>query len=347
MTYENILARCLEKCPSDLDTREGGFIYTVLAPICFEISNIYFEMQNMLELSFIETSFGEYLDRISKSFAMTRKEAVKNIKKANIISEEEIIGENFSVDKYVFQVLEKQSEGVYLIEATEFGTEYNNISGKLSSVMNLTGIVSAEIMENYILASDIEGDEDFRARILSRINTKPYGGNVEDYREKTLSIPSVKYAYIFTGDKAMAGNVHIIISGENKSAVLDNVINECLVMFNGDEDNAGVAPIGHNVSVSTNNFADIDISFAMKTKGSFEIISNSVKTKINEYIDSLEFYDDTISIAKLLAKIFTDDKILDVKELRVNGFDTNFILSKEIDNFEVAKIRNISITSLN
>ena len=63
MTYENILASMLSKVSSDIDKREGSIIYDALAPCAFQLAQTYFSLSNYIDLFFVDTAVGEYLDR--------------------------------------------------------------------------------------------------------------------------------------------------------------------------------------------------------------------------------------------------------------------------------------------
>ena len=53
----------LDKVPNILDKREGSVIYNALAPAAVELAQKYIELDTFLDLVFVTTSSGEYLDR--------------------------------------------------------------------------------------------------------------------------------------------------------------------------------------------------------------------------------------------------------------------------------------------
>lgn len=345
MEYEKILERCLEKVPDDLDKREGSFMYTALAPLCFEIANMYCEMQNMLDLSYIETAYGEFLDKVSKVFGLTRNEQIKNQKIAKIVTDDDIISQKFNYDEYIFIVLEKLNSDEYIIEANDYSTEYNDVFGELKSIMNLTTINSAEILSNYVLASNTEEDEHFRSRVIDRIYSKPFGGNISDYQEKILEVSGVSFANVFTAYELDAGHVHIIIAGENKEAIDADICNNCEILFNGDENNIGIAPIGHNVTISSCTKKEIEISIDVllsSTANETKILSD-IKENISLYINDIDFSESVISIMKIATIVLLDTDAIDTSNILINGSPYNLELSKKYDLFEVCDVKNITI----
>ena len=63
MTYENILQGMLNRVPDDIDKREGSVIYDALAPAAYFLADQYFQLSNFVDLVFLDTAVGEYLDR--------------------------------------------------------------------------------------------------------------------------------------------------------------------------------------------------------------------------------------------------------------------------------------------
>lgn len=348
MTYDEILNRCLEKVPDDIDVREGSFMYTAIAPVCFELSNAYFEMQNMLDLAFVDTSYEDYLDKVAVMVGVTRYDAVNTQKIAEIICNGDIIGEKFSCDEYLFEVISNIDGDNYVIRADEYNSSIDNLTGDLYSIMNLTTVESATIVGNYILSSAKEDDETLRARIKEKLFEKPFGGNVSDYKDTILERDAISYAHIFTGYDAGASNVRVIIAGADKTKLDDSICDQLELYFNGDDENIANAPIGHNVSVSSCDDAEITVECTVEcvSGANFDNVSIGACERISEYISELGFENDTISIMKIVACILDDDTILDVSNVLINGLSENFKLVKSFDSFEVAKISDITINQL-
>ncbi len=61
MTYEVILQRMLDRVPDTMNKREGSIIYDALAPAAVELALAYIQFDMMLNESFADTAFMEYL----------------------------------------------------------------------------------------------------------------------------------------------------------------------------------------------------------------------------------------------------------------------------------------------
>lgn len=348
MTYDEILNRCLEKVPDDIDVREGSFMYTAIAPVCFELSNAYFEMQNMLDLAFVETSYEDYLDKVAVMVGITRYDAVNTQKLAEIVCSGDIIGEKFSCGEYIFEVISHADGDNYIIKAMDYDTSIDNLTGELYSILNLTSVESATIIGNYILSSAKEDDETLRQRIKEKLFEKPFGGNIADYKDTVLGFDGISFVHIFTGYDVGASNVKVIIAGAEKAILDDNICEELATYFNGDDENIACAPIGHNVSVASCETLDVSVECTVEcvSGSNFENISIGVRERISLYISELGFENDTISIMKIVACILDDDSILDVSNVLINGENQNYKLLKTFDTFEVAKISNVTVNQL-
>lgn len=344
--YEEFLERCLQKMPDDIDKREGSIVYTLLAPLCYELANIYFEMSNFLELSFLGTSYGDYLDKIGVLYNVERFSEVLNEKTAKIVTTDDILGLTFYVGTYNFVVTENLGDDLYILQASEFSLEYNSIVGELYCALNSQEITEAYIMDNITLAEEAEDDESYRVRILEKITTKPYGGNIADYEEKVLDVSGVSYAKVFTGTDDAPGYVNIVVAGVDKIPVSDDIITNVNELFNGTESTEGVAPIGHIVIAKTTSYVDLDISVAISTAQNFDSVKEAITTRITEYISGLSFESDIVSINKILAQVFLDDDIIDASNLTLNGLNENYILEKTLENYEIARVVNISVEQI-
>ena len=63
MYYEQILSNMLNKLPDNYDKRQGSILYDILAPCALELAAYYQTLEAYLDLSFVETSTGSYLEK--------------------------------------------------------------------------------------------------------------------------------------------------------------------------------------------------------------------------------------------------------------------------------------------
>ncbi|MCL6560735.1 MAG: baseplate J protein, partial [Firmicutes bacterium] len=71
-TVAAIKQRMIDAVPSDLDKREGSFIYDGLSPAAIELALAYIEMDRVIKLGFAQTTYGQYLDYRAAEHGVTR-----------------------------------------------------------------------------------------------------------------------------------------------------------------------------------------------------------------------------------------------------------------------------------
>lgn len=115
MNYEQILTNMLDKLPDNYDKRQGSILYDILAPCALELAAYYQTLEAYLDLSFVETSTGSYLEKRTAELGITRNPAEPMIISAeikdidgNLMSG--LIGKRFSANGLVFQVSESDNE---------------------------------------------------------------------------------------------------------------------------------------------------------------------------------------------------------------------------------------------
>ena len=62
-TFDNILAEMLAMAPDGIDTRQRSIYYDAVAACALKMANFYIDAGCVLDLVFISTTSGEYLDR--------------------------------------------------------------------------------------------------------------------------------------------------------------------------------------------------------------------------------------------------------------------------------------------
>lgn len=104
-TYEEIIQRCLDRIPNTLDKRQGSIIYDAIAPVCAELTQMYIRANSMLDLVFIDTTTGEYLDRKAEELGISRKKATFAIRKGTFNKAIDI-NTRFSIEDVTYKVIE-------------------------------------------------------------------------------------------------------------------------------------------------------------------------------------------------------------------------------------------------
>ena len=73
----------------------------------------------------------------------------------------------------------------------------NDYTGAVLPITTIPGLTTAQITDILTPGEDIEEDDAFRARIISALNERPYGGNIASYRSWLDDIDGVGPAQVW------------------------------------------------------------------------------------------------------------------------------------------------------
>lgn len=352
MEYNDILMRMLDRLPQRYDKREGSVLYTLLAPVAWAIAQCQYILSWAVSLVFPDTATGEFLDLSCSAFGLDREEATCCVRKVTCT---DAAGEPMTVQVgarlasggMVFQLEEELSTGVYRAAAQTAGTAANLLSGDLLPIDNIPGLGRAELGEVLIPARDAETDEEFRKRFAQSVRETPYGGNIADYREKTLAIEGVGAAAVFGAPAMGAGQVGIVIADEQMGPATAELVGKVQTLMG--VDGSGIAPIGHTVTVKSCESLEIAVTaeLSLKSGSSLELVKPYVEEAVREYIASIGFEAPTVFYARLVSAILTShESILDVGTVTLGGGSANLPLSKTFAGYQVAKAGTITVSEV-
>lgn len=77
ITPESIKAEIVESLTTDIDTREGSYVDTLIGPVSLEIWKVYTGLNAVLPIAFIDETSGEYIDKKCAEVGITRKKGTK------------------------------------------------------------------------------------------------------------------------------------------------------------------------------------------------------------------------------------------------------------------------------
>ena len=353
--YDSILQRMLDTIPDSLDKREGSIIYDALAPAAAELAQMYIELESSIDLVFVDTAPDEYLDRLCNQIGIARMDATAAVKKATFYDGEDNlmdveIGSRFTCEDLYWCVIEKISKGVYQIQCETLGVIGNNVIGNLVPVDYIDGLATATLSDLLIPGEDIETDESLRERYLSSSNNIAFGGNIQDYKEKTKAISgvgAVKVIPVWAG----GGTVKLIILDSNynkaSNALIENV--QKTICPDLSDEGLGLAPIGHKVTVVTTTETKIDVKtkVTLSTTANLQETTQAIKDALEKYLAGLrENWEDSSSlivrIAQIESTILNVEGVLDTESTTINSQARNIEILQEnipvLSNVEVQEI---------
>lgn len=340
MTFENIMARCLDRVSASIDKREGSIIYDAIAPAAAELAIAYIELAYLLDRAFPDTATGDDLTKKCQERSIFRTAATCAVRKgyfekADGTGCELKTGTRFSGDDLNFVVTERISAGQYKLTSETAGKAGNEYIGTLFPIDYVPALAAARLADILIPGEDEENDTDLRARYYASLQMQPFGGNIADYKTKVELIPGVgaaKIIPIWNG----GGTVKIIVIdsdfGVPSSELVQNIQEEVDPVGTQGK-GLGIAPIGHVVSVTGVTAAQMNVACTLTfdTGATWTSVQTDVEAAIKTYFDELAHdWADTnnliVRVSQIETKILNVAGIIDITGTTINGETANISL---------------------
>ncbi len=335
ITFESILKRMLSKVPSTFDKREGSIIYDALAPSAIELQLMYIELDFILKETFGDTASREFLIRRASERGIRPEPASYALLKGEF-NVDVPLGARFSCYDLNYIVTEKIEDRVYKLQCETVGVVGNKNFGTMIPIDYVEALESAELTELLIPGEEEEDTESIRTRYFNSFDVIAYGGNVQDYLDKTNSISGVGATKVTPVWKGGGTVLVTIINSEFSAAseVLVDLVQDILDPTK-DSKGLGVAPIGHIVTVNTVEEVGIDINtkIIFDIGYNFEQFESSIIEVIEEYLLSIRQEwatrsNSVVRIAEIETRIMGIDGVIDIGDTKINGVASNLTLNK-------------------
>lgn len=330
--FDAILEGMLDEVPLEIDKREGGVIYNALAPAAAQIAQQYIWMDQILTLTFADTSVGEFLDLRAREVGIERFPATRALYRVNFElganSEGVPIGSRFMIDESYFELIEND---VLRIEVT--GETGNNIveGTELLPLDNFIGLEKVSIENLLERGSDAEDDESLRSRYYVRVRREANSGNKAHYKAWTEEVEGVGIAKVFPLHNG-PGTVKIVITNDNYQppiqTIVTNVQNHIAPIG---EHGEGQAPIGATVTVAGATIEDIDISakVELQINRSIPDAVTEFNQLMNKYLNDNSFRIEYLNISTVSELLLQCDSVRNYSDVKINESVSNFRVNPE------------------
>ena len=346
MTFDVIMRRMMNEIPNTFDKREGSIIYDALAPAAVELQQMYIELEVILFETFGDTASRQYLIKRALERGITPYPATYSVLKATSApSDVDIaIGSRFSLNELNYTIIEKIEDGSYKIACDTVGAVGNKYFGALIPIDYIQGLESISITELLIPGEDEEETEAFRERYLNSFNSQSFGGNVADYKEKIGSLEGVandgvKVYPAWNG----GGTVKAVFINSDYEKPSETLVNEVQTQIDPIQNQgvgAGIAPIGHTVTIFGCDNTDVDIMLHIKFQEGWDWlrVMSQVDNIIDDYFKELasgwgKTENITVRISQIETRLLELTGILDVADTELNDKAEN--LTIDSDNIPV------------
>lgn len=334
MTYENILNDMLSRVSSDVDKREGSIIYDALAPAAYKLAEMYFKLNNFLDLVFADTAVDEYLNRRAAEQGVKRNEATYAIRKIEASGPVDV-GTRWGLNGTTYIITEEIAANTYKAQCEQVGTIGNQYSGELDTIDNISG-VTANLTDIITSGQEEESNDILRKEFFVKVQTPRTSGNIYDYLAWALEVPGVGDAKVYPTWNG-PGTVKVLVV--NTALEVDGTLEH--VVFDHIE---SVRPIGAGVTVSSPSELAISVSANVVLDGSKSLseVESLFAVGYSAYLKSTVFNTYAISHARVGSILLNTPGIEDYTDLLLNGGTANI----PIDEDEIPVAGTITLTEV-
>lgn len=342
-TFENLLSEKLKQVDDKYDKREGSIIYDALAPNSAEDAQVYIVLEWMFAQQHGETASRENLIKIAYDTRGIKPLEATYAKVKGVFNIAVDVGARFSIEDMTYVVTELIDDAAhtYLLQCETIGTAGNKYLGSLIPINYIAGLTSAELTEVVVYARDEEDTEVFRQRWRDSFNSKTFGGNKADYREKIKGIEGVGGVKVDRATNAngekVGGYVRCTVISSNYDVPSAELIDSIQTIIDPEQnhgDGDGLAPIGAVVNIRAVTGVTIDVSATLTydTDYSFAAVEKQIQAAIDGYFLELckAWENDKtgliVRIARVESAILDVQGVLDITDTTLNGGSENVIL---------------------
>ena len=363
-SFEQILDRTLSnELLSDVDKREGSIVYDTLAPVCIELADAYAKMDILESQLSLLTATGSNLDNRAYEQGMAREqetqaERIGTFKKYQIDEQtgEYVKDENDNKilidmdipegsrfvspenDSIIYEFIGKDDKDENILRCETYGTVGNEYTGTILPLTAIPDLVEAKITGTHIPAQDTESDDELRTRVINKLNSLSFGGNIDAYIEKVSGIDGVGTCKVFPAWQ-YNGSVLLSVVDSSYEPITQSFADRIKEEIDPEESSGqgvGFAPIGHYVTITTPIKSNVKVQFHLDLEADVTIgnVQEECEQKIEEYFNSVrhEFYQDkTLGIyrARIIDKILEIPEVLNVTDVLLNDVNADITYTDE------------------
>lgn len=359
-TTQYLLDLALKEVPDDVAKDQGEIIYDTLAIFCAKMADVFVEVKQIVEQSYMKTATrDETVEYRAAERGITRRQATKarrlgvftyvNGTPANIQ-----IGSMFStIDENRANVINYtvvetyspegiQTPGHYVLECQTEGTVGNSYVGEILPLTDMDTLGSATLQDVLTPARDQETIESVKERYFATFNIEAFGGNIADYRQAMEAFDGVGQTQIYPRTKVGETIVLSSVDPSNQPISQDyqNELKEELdpenYYNNGNNTSGmglGIVPIGHKVTVTTPELANlnIELSVILRNTAYFPTVQENIRNNVSAYIKQIQDdwqngdgdYTSIIYYNQVVTAASTADGVANVDSCLVNGGTQN------------------------
>lgn len=334
-TRKNILDRLkqyyTETAGDKVNIIEGGFVWDTLSANSKEFEKAYAEMALIIEASFPQTSWGDWLTKKAEEHGIIRQEATSSSviltvtgQAGTTVQEGSLFSTNDGKNFITVETKKIEFTGTVDIKAQsqDVGISCNVDAETIIKIpMSIYGVSAVTNKNSAYDGFDEETDEELLERLLFKVRQPATSGNKNHYiiwATNVEGVGGVKVLPLWNGNgtvKVIITNAENEIASEDLIAKVQNYIDE-------------QRPIGATVTVVSPKPLNIDIGLKV-TKGSGN--PNEIKNVVNDFFKTTAFEREYVSYAQVGKVILekTATGVQDYSNLTLNNKAENIALTDE------------------
>lgn len=334
-TRKNILDRLkqyyTEIAGDKVNIIEGGFVWDTLSANSKEFEKAYAEMALIIEASFPQTSWGDWLTRKAEEHGIIRQEATNSSviltitgQEGTTVQEGSLFSTNDGKNFLTVESKKIEDDGTVDIKAQsqDVGTNCNVDAETITKIpVSIYGVSAVTNKSPAYDGFDEETDEELLERLLFKVRQPATSGNKNHYviwATNVEGVGGVKVLPLWNGN----GTVKVIITDAKNEIASEDLIAK--VQNYIDEQR----PIGATITVVSPKPLNIDIGLKV-TKGSGN--PNEIKNVVNDFFKTTAFEREYVSYAQVGKVILekTATGVQDYSDLTLNNKAENIALTDE------------------
>jgi len=337
-TADAIRLRMFDSMVSDLDIAEGSMAWNLISPAAIEVAALYAAMSLGVQLSFLQETYGKYLDARAEEHGATRLPASFAVGSVvftgdddSVIPAGTLVATTVLSSSDVPQVFTTLEEGIILYGEAEVlvrattATAAGNvpvgaIDRVLSTIVGIDGVSNPLPLTG---GSDLESDDALRERVLIIVSSVRGAGTEDDYVIWAREVPGIAWASCVPLADG-PGTVLLLVLGPNNVLVTGDLLDTVIAYIEARR------PIGADVTVQSPTLVTVDVSANLTMESGIpeSAVQSLVEEEVGAYFASLGAGDD-VRINEVGAAILSVAGVLDYASLQLEGAGTNFAVADD------------------
>lgn len=340
----------LNNIPDTYQKTVGYPIYDISRAVAIAVSGLTTDLDTVYNFQDVENKSGDDLTL----FVLQRKNIIRKLA-TYAATNLTITGENFIIKKgdlfstngnilFASTVDYTGNSTIIPVQSLTLGSVNNVIANTIINMpVTIAGITSITNLTDVTNGYDEESDSELRQRYYDAIQEPAISGNVYHYKQWAKSIIGVgdcKVNPLANGD----GTVEVVLINQNKQPASDDLVLEVQNYIDPSSSGQGngQAPIGAYCYVVSATALNINVSVTLTLVSGYILanVKTNIENKITEYLKSVAFQQNFISLAKIGNAILDSEGVLDYSSLLINGLASNLAIGEK----QVAILGTVTVT---